>query len=96
METLFLLAGFEIPIVVVRKQLASAINFIVQLGRDKEGKRIITEITELCGMEGSTILIQTLAMNENGVLQFNGLAPRVFETLHQKGGLPYHFFEKMS
>ena len=93
METLFLLAGFEIPLVVVRKQISSAINFIVQLGRDIEGNRVITEIIEVCGMEGPTVLIQQIAAREEGVLQFKGLAPKTFDKLHRMGGLPLNFFE---
>lgn len=95
METLFLLAGFEIPLVVVRKQMASAINFIVQLGRDTEGQRVIVEIIEVCGMEGQTMLTQTIASREDGFLRFKGIAPKVFDSLHRDGGLPYNFFENM-
>jgi len=93
METLFLLAGFEIPLVVVRKQMASAINFIVQLGRDNEGNRVIQEIIEVCGMEGPTVLMQPLAERIDGVLQFKGLAPKSFDVLQREGGLPNNFFE---
>jgi len=93
METLFLLAGFEIPLVVVRKQMASAINFIVQLGRDNEGNRVIQEIIEVCGMEGPTVLMQPLAERIDGVLQFKGLAPKSFDVLQRDGGLPNNFFE---
>ncbi len=95
METLFLLAGFEMPLVVVRKQMSTAINFIVQLGRDNNGQRVIEEIIEVAGMEGSTILISSIAKRVDGILTFMGIAPKVFERLHQDGGLPYHFFEKM-
>jgi pilus assembly protein CpaF len=93
LETLFLLAGFEIPLSVVRKQISSAVNFIIQLGRDQEGQRVINEITEVCGMEGSTMLTQTIAERVDGHLQFKGLAPRVFEKLHRHGGLPTNFFQ---
>jgi pilus assembly protein CpaF len=93
METLFLLAGFEIPLIVVRKQMTSAINFIVQLGRDHEGQRVITEIIEVCGMEGQTMLTQPIAIREEGFLVFKGIAPKVFDVLHRDGGLPLNFFE---
>ncbi len=93
LETLFLLAGFEIPLIVVRKQISSAVNFIIQLGRDQEGQRVINEITEVCGMEGTTMLTQTIAERVDGELQFRGLAPRVFEKLHRHGGLPTNFFQ---
>jgi pilus assembly protein CpaF len=93
METLFLLAGFDIPLIVVRKQMASAIHFIVQLGRDLDGKRVINEIIEVCGMEGPVILSQPIAERIDGELQFRGLAPKMFKDLHELGGLPTHFFE---
>lgn len=95
METLFLLSGFEIPLNVVRKQMSSAIQFIIQLGRDKEGKRVITEILEVCGMEGPVILMQPIAIREDGFLVFKGLAPKCMERLHLQGGLPLSFFENM-
>lgn len=96
METLFLLAGFEIPLIVVRKQMASAINFIVQLGRDHAGQRVITEIIEICGMEGPTMLTQQIAERIDGKLTFKGIPPKVIEELHTKGGMPYNFFENMN
>lgn len=96
METLFLMAGFDIPVVVVRKQMASAINFIVQLGRDSGGQRVITEIMEICGMEGPTILTQPIALRVDDRLVFQGMAPRVFSELNRHGGLPLNFFESMN
>lgn len=95
METLFLLAGFEIPLNVVRRQMTSAIQFIIQLGRDKEGNRVINEIIEVCGMEGPTMLVQTIAKREDGFLVFEGMAPKCMERLHRQGGLPLNFFENM-
>lgn len=95
METLFLLAGFEIPLNVVRKQMTSAVQFIIQLGRDKEGNRVINEIIEVCGMEGPTMLVQTIARREDGFLVFEGIAPKCMERLNRQGGLPLNFFENM-
>ncbi|MBC7428854.1 MAG: CpaF family protein [Bacteriovorax sp.] len=95
METLFLLAGFEIPLNVVRRQMTSAVQFIIQLGRDKDGNRVINEIIEVCGMEGSTMLIQTIAERVDGFLEFKGMAPKNMEKLHRQGGLAMNFFENM-
>lgn len=95
METLFLLAGFEVPVNVVRRQMASAVQFIIQLGRDKEGQRVITEIIEICGMEGNTMLVQTIAAREEGFLAFKGVAPKLMERLHRDAGLPINFFQNM-
>lgn len=96
METLFLLAGFEIPLIVVRKQMTSAINFIVQLGRDHQGQRVIMEIIEICGMEGPVMLTQQIAERVDGHLVFKGIPPKVIEQLHQQGAMAYNFFEDMN
>lgn len=93
METLFLMAGFDIPIVVVRKQLASAVNFIIQLGRDHEGKRVITEIVEVCGMEGPVLLTQHIAKRDDGILLPQGFVPKTMAQIHRMSGLPINFFD---
>lgn len=93
METLFLLSGIEMPLTVVRKQMASAINFIIHLGRSEEGQRVITEITEVCGMEGPVIISQTIAERMDGVLVFKGIAPKIMEQLNREAGLPLNYFE---
>lgn len=93
METLFMLSGIEMPIIVVRKQMASAINFIIHLGRNDEGQRVITEISEVCGMEGPVIISQTLAERVDGFLTFKGVAPRIMPQLNRDAGLPLNFFE---
>lgn len=95
METLFLLSGIEIPLNVVRRQISSAVEFIIQLGRDKGGNRVVNEIIEICGMEGSTLLIQQIAVREDGFLEFKGIAPKSMDKLHRLGGLPVNFFENM-
>jgi pilus assembly protein CpaF len=93
METLFLMAGFDIPLIVVRKQLSSAINFIVQLGRDHQGQRVITEIVEVCGMEGQVLLTQHIAKREDGILQHQGFVPKKIAEINRMGGLPLNFFD---
>lgn len=95
METLFLLAGFDVPLSVVRRQISSAVQFIIQLGRDKEGNRVITEIMEVTGMEGTTILTHPIAIREDGFLVFKGMVPKNMEKLNRHGGLAMNFFENM-
>lgn len=58
LETLTLMAGIELPIQVVRNQMASAVNLIVQQTRLRDGSRKVTQITEIAGMEGNTIVMQ--------------------------------------
>jgi pilus assembly protein CpaF len=57
LETLVLMAGVELPLKVVRQQVSSAVDLIVQQTRLKDGSRRITAITEVAGMEGDTIVL---------------------------------------
>ncbi|SEM94276.1 pilus assembly protein CpaF [Mesobacillus persicus] len=60
LETMVLMAGYELPVKAIREQIASAIDLIVQQARLKDGTRRITHITEVLGMEGETIVLQDL------------------------------------
>lgn len=58
LETLVLMAGVDLPLITVRKQIASAIHMIVQAARLRDGSRKVTNITEILGMEGETVILQ--------------------------------------
>lgn len=60
LETLVLMAGMDLPLRVVRQQIASAVNLIVQQARMRDGSRKVTSITEVIGMEGETVVLQDL------------------------------------
>jgi pilus assembly protein CpaF len=57
METLVLMAGLDLPLKVVRQQISSAIDVIVQQTRLKDGQRKVTAITEVAGMEGDLVVL---------------------------------------
>ncbi len=57
LETLVLMAGMDLPLKVVRQQIASAIDLIVQQTRLKDGSRKVTAITEVAGMEGEIVVL---------------------------------------
>lgn len=92
MENLFLMSGFDIPVGVVRRQIAQGVNFIIQLGRDRNGNRVVKQIMELTGMEGNNILTQQLALREDDKLSPTGITPKNMEKLHFDGGIPMNFF----
>src|SRR5690606_9723007 len=54
-ESLILSSGVDIPLTALRKQIAGAIDLVVQLKRHKGGQRVVQEIVEVTGMEQSTI-----------------------------------------
>jgi pilus assembly protein CpaF len=57
LETLVLMAGMDLPLKVVRQQIASAVDLIVQQSRLKDGTRKVTAITEVAGMEGDIVVL---------------------------------------
>jgi pilus assembly protein CpaF len=64
LETLSLMSGLDLPVRVISKQIASAVQLIVQQSRLSDGTRKITHITEVQGMEGDTLLLQDLFLFE--------------------------------
>jgi pilus assembly protein CpaF len=54
-ETMVLLGGTELPLRAVRDQVASSIDIIVHLVRDALGRRFVSHITEVVGMEGELV-----------------------------------------
>lgn len=57
LETMTLMSGVELPLKVIREQIASAMDVIVQQSRMRDGSRKVTAITEVAGMEGDTIVL---------------------------------------
>jgi pilus assembly protein CpaF len=95
-ETMTLMAGFDLPVRAIREQMASALDLIVHLSRLRDGTRRITHITEVQGMEGDVITLQDIyvfdyraGIDENGrfrgIIQPTGLRPRFLERLSDHG-----------
>ena len=60
LETMVLMAGFDLPTRAIREQIASALNLIVQIERSRDGSRRISHLTEVVGMEGEIITLQDI------------------------------------
>jgi pilus assembly protein CpaF len=94
-ETMIMMAGFEMPIKAMRTQIASAVDIIVQANRLQGGPRKVTHITEVLGMEQDTIVMQDIfkfvqdGVNENGrcVGHFvsTGIRPSFMDRLEAAG-----------
>ncbi len=75
LETMCLMSGLDLPVRVIREQIASAIDVVVQQARLKDGSRKITGITEINGMEGDTIVMTDIfkfeqtGVNRDGEIQ---------------------------
>lgn len=57
LEVLVMMAGMDLPLRVIRQQIATAVDVIVQQTRMKDGSRKVTNITEVAGMEGDTVVL---------------------------------------
>lgn len=68
LETLVLMSGMDLPLKVVRQQISSAVDLIVQQTRLKDGQRKVTSITEVAGMEGDVVVLTDIfKFNQTGV-----------------------------
>lgn len=103
LETMVLMAGFEMPVKAIREQISSAIELVLQQSRLKDGSRKITYITEVQHMEGDIITTQDLfrfeqtGMDENGKLTgrfvATGMQPGFIDKFQINGvELPADFF----
>ncbi len=57
---MMVLMGADLPIPVIRQQIATGIDLVIQLSRDAKGKRRVSEIAEITGMNGEEIAMHTL------------------------------------
>lgn len=62
LETMVSLAVPLMPSRLLRGQIASALNLMIQMNRTKDGQRRITHVSEIAGMEGETIVMQDLLL----------------------------------
>jgi pilus assembly protein CpaF len=66
LETLVLMAGYDLPVRAIREQISSAIDCIVQLQRLRDGTRRVTHVAEVVGMEGDVITLQDVFVFDFG------------------------------
>ena len=103
-ETMVLMAGFDLPVRAIRQQVASALDLIVHLDRMEDGSRRVTAITEVQRMESDVITLQdiyefkidSIAPDRTitGSLRPTGLRP-IFQAKFEKRGieLPTDIFQ---
>jgi pilus assembly protein CpaF len=95
LETMSMMSGLEMPLSAIRKQIASALNLIVQLSRFPDGSRRITSISEVAGMEGEVVTMtdifkfQPTGVDQNrrivGEFRATGLRPSFSQALEVSG-----------
>jgi pilus assembly protein CpaF len=105
LEVMIAMAGYDIPIRAVRQQMAAAVQIIVQASRLTGGKRKVTRVSEITGMEGDQIQMHDIFafeqkdvdVNGNAIGRFAcaGIRPRCTERIEHRGiKLPAGLFER--
>jgi len=87
LETLVLMAGYDLPVRAIREQLASAVDLVVQMARGSDGSRRVTRVTEVQGMEGEVVVTVDLFRRPDagGDLVACGVRPRFADALAAAG-----------
>ncbi|MDH5508242.1 MAG: CpaF family protein [Anaerolineae bacterium] len=93
-ETMSLMAGFELPVRAIREQIASAVDLIVHAERLRDGSRKTVYITEVAGMEGDVVTLTDIFSFEQtgydegkviGKLRPTGLRPKFMDKIEAAG-----------
>ncbi len=102
-ETMVLMAGYDLPVRAIRQQVASALDMIIQLERLQDGSRRVTSITEVGRMESEVITLSELFKFQVdevlpdrtvvGSLCTTGLRPSFLDKFERRGiALPNSLF----
>jgi pilus assembly protein CpaF len=94
-ETLVLMAGFDLPVRAIREQVAGALDMIVQIGRLRDGTRKVISISEVVGLEGEVVTMQEIAYFDQrgldkdsrviGEFHFTGVQPMCLKRFEELG-----------
>jgi len=97
LETMVLMAGFEIPTKAIREQVSSALDVIIHVARLSDGTRKVMKVSEVVGMEGDTVVMQDVFFFEKqgvdndgnviGRFRASGIRPKFLDTI-QVAGIP--------
>jgi len=104
-ETMVLMAGYDLPVRAIRQQVASALDMLIHLERLEDGSRRVTSIVEVQRMESDTITLQELFRFKVeqvtpdrlviGNLAATGLRPTFLSKFERRGiALPLSLFRE--
>jgi pilus assembly protein CpaF len=105
LEVMIAMAGYDIPMRSLRTQIAAAIQVIIQVRRITGGRRKVTSVSEIVGMEGESVQMHDLFVYEQsgvdpeghaiGRFSATGIRPRAAERIESRGiHLPSDLFAR--
>src|SRR4051812_27428512 len=97
MEMMIGMAGFDLPIWIIRRQIASAVQLVVQVARLSGGLRRVVKVSEITGMEGDVMSMHDIfgykqtgideERRAQGYFFSSGLRPQCLERLETSGAV---------
>ncbi|APE42016.1 type II secretion system protein E [Sulfitobacter alexandrii] len=95
LEQMVTMIGGDFPMQAIRSQIAAGLQLVLQLNRLSDGRRKVTSISEIVGLEGDTVMMQDIFVfkkmgvdddgNVKGRMMATGVRPRCFEALMSSG-----------
>ncbi len=95
LETMVMMAGFDLPVRAIREQIASAVDMVIQIARMRDGSRKVISISEIVGMEGEVVTMQEIVRYQqhgmtpdnkvDGEYQFTGVQPNALQKFDEYG-----------
>jgi pilus assembly protein CpaF len=95
LETMVLMAGYDLPARAIREQMSSALNVMIQVARLSDGTRKIVKVSEVTGMEGDVLVMQDIFVYEKqgltdegkvqGQFRATGVRPKFLDVIHTAG-----------
>ena len=86
LETMISMGGIELPMKAIRTQFSAAVDLIIQVNRLQGGPRKVTQITEVLGMEGETVIMQDIFVFVQDGIDEQGRAHGHFESTGVRPG----------
>jgi len=93
-ETMVLMAGYDLPLRAIREQISSALDLVIHIERGRDGVRRIVTVMEIQGMEGDIIVTQDIFRYERastkdgqitGHLKPTGIRPKFMDKIEAAG-----------
>jgi pilus assembly protein CpaF len=94
-ETMVIMGGSDLPFQAIREQIVGGITLLVQQARLRDGRRVITHVSEIIGLEGNSIQVQDICRfdqtgidaegNVLGAFRWTGVVPKLMPRLKANG-----------
>jgi pilus assembly protein CpaF len=86
LENMLLMGAVDMPLPAIRQQVASAVDLVVQVARLRSGRRCLTSITDVVGMENDTVITEELwRLAQDNTFEGSGRQPSWMESVDRAG-----------